>query len=530
MSRPLIQCSFAFKSFGTYSLFEGITLSINQGEKFALIGENGCGKTTLLQIFAGMQTFDEGSLHRAKKLTIGFLPQELFIADPTISVRAFISESSLPMLENKMALLESRLDDPACLSEWADLHEEYEKRGGYQQFPLEEFLYHLKIDLMLDHPMSTLSCGQCMRALLAKILLNNPDLILLDEPTNHLDQEMICWLEKMLANRKGAAIIISHDRRFLNKTCNRLIEIQKGHLSSFRGSYDFYLEQKEKDIQRQIKAYESSQQELKILKEKLHSLAFSKRSYKPSTDNNKLAYNQRGEGHQKSIRRSLENLKTKINEIEASPLPHPKPKNIKGLHFSGDPLNSDAALTFDGVFKSFGNKVILSDYTNTLHKGERIIITGPNGSGKSTLIALAAGCLPIDSGCIRKCESAKIAYLDQEVKMLPMEQTPLEYFFSSFNLLEEDLVKELYKLSLGNFDLIKCRFKNLSTGQRKRLMILSLILSKPNILLLDEPTNHLDFLTLEALENALISFEGAILATSHDRTFINKIATNIWLL
>lgn len=528
MSRLLIQCTDAFKSFGTRSLFQGITLSVNQGEKFALIGENGCGKTTLLQILAGQQAFDEGKIQRAKHLTVGILPQEIVIVDPEITVRDYILDPLLKELECKMTRLENHLDDPACLAEWGELHEEYDRKGGYQQLPIEEVLYHLKIDLEVDLPISSLSCGQRMRATLAKVLINNPDIILLDEPTNHLDQEMVQWLQKMLFNRKGAAIVISHDRKFLNHTCNKLIEIQNGQLASFGGNYDFYLEEREKRLQNQIRAYELQKEELKILKEKLQSITYSRRSHKSSTDNNKIAFNQRGEGHQKSIQRSIENLKSKIEEIERKPLHHPRPKLITGIRFSVTPLNSNVAIAFENVSKSFENKVVLAEFTKTLHKGERVVITGPNGSGKTTILAAAAGFVSIDGGYIHKAPSVKVAYLDQEVMMLPMEQTPLEYYNDHFNLLEEDLIKELYRAGLGDFDLINRPFKTLSTGQRKRLMILSLILSNPNVLLLDEPTNHLDFLTLEALEKVLLSFEGAILAVSHDSTFIEKIATQVW--
>ncbi len=528
MSRLLIQCTHAFKSFGPRSLFRGISLSVNEGEKFALSGENGSGKTTLLNILAGLQTLDDGKIQRAKYLTIGVLPQEIIVINPKMSVREYILDSSLKELEYKMAHLENRLDDPICLSQWGELYEEYERKGGYQKLPVEEVLYHLKIDLALEFSLSSLSCGQRMRSVLAKILINNPDIILLDEPTNHLDQEMVQWLQKMLYDRKGAAIVVSHDRKFLNQSCNKLIEIQNGHLVSFGGSYDFYLEEREKRIQNQIKAYELQKEELKILKEKLQSILYSRRAHRSSTDNNKLGYNQRGEGHQKSVQRTIENLKSKIEEIERTPLHHPRPKSITGIHFSVTDLSSNVALAFENVSKSYEGKVVLSNFTNVLHKGERVVITGPNGSGKTTILAAAAGVLSIDGGYIQKAPSAKLGYLDQEVVMLSMEQTPLEYYNSRFNLLEEDLVKELYKAGLGDFDLINRPFKTLSTGQRKRLMILSLILLNPNVLLLDEPTNHLDFLTLEALEKALLSFEGAILAVSHDSTFTDKIATCIW--
>nr|MBA3285899.1 ABC-F family ATP-binding cassette domain-containing protein [Nitrosopumilus sp.] len=184
MTRLLIQCTHAFKSFGTFPLFQGITLSVNHGEKFALIGENGCGKSTLLHILAGLQTIDEGKIQRAKQLTVGILFQEIVIPDPMISVRDYILDSSLRELECRMAHLQTCMDDPLCLAQWGELHDEYVRKGGYQTLPVEEVLYHLKMDLALGQPMSSLSCGQRMRAALAKILINNPDLILLDEPTN----------------------------------------------------------------------------------------------------------------------------------------------------------------------------------------------------------------------------------------------------------------------------------------------------------------------------------------------------------
>lgn len=526
MSRPLIQCTHAFKTFGTFPLFQGITLSVNQGEKFALIGENGCGKTTLLHILAGLQTFDDGKIQRANQLTVGLLQQEIVLTVPHQTVKDYILDSSLRELESRMAHLANNLNDPASLAEWGELHEEYERNGGYQTLPVEEVLYHLKMDLTLAQPMSSLSCGQRMRAALAKILINNPDLLLLDEPTNHLDQEMVEWLQTMLHARKGAAIIISHDRHFLNRTCNQLIEIKNGHLTSFGGNYDFYLEERERRIQNQIKAHELQKEELKLLREKLQSMTHSRRAHKSATDNNKLGYNHRGEGHQKSVQRNIENLKTKIDQIEKNPIEHPRPKSITGIHFDAPPLTSDIALSFDSVCKSYGDKQVLSDFTKTLHKGERLIITGPNGSGKTTLLAAAAGQIPIDSGSIYKASSAKIAYLDQEIAYLPSDQTPSEYFKLNFKLEEEELICELHKAGLGDFDIINRPFKTLSTGQRKRLMILSLILSKPNVLLLDEPTNHLDFQTMEALEKALLAFEGSILAVSHDPTFISKFASS----
>jgi ATPase subunit of ABC transporter with duplicated ATPase domains len=528
MSRLLIQFSHLFKSFGSFSLFDDISLSINQGEIFALIGENGAGKTTLLQLLIGSSLPDAGHFSRAPHLTTGFLPQELSLPSSDISARAYIEEGILSDLERRMTAC---LDDPDRLAEWSELHERYEQLGGYQRMPIEKVLKGLKLDVsLLDLPMTTLSSGQRVRVALAKALIENPDLLLLDEPTNHLDLEMLDWLEEMLRTRKGSTIIVSHDRKFLNATCNRLIEIKNGKMNCYGGNYDFYLKEQDRLLDRQMKAFEAQEEERALLKQKIKALTFSKGKAPPPKDRNIMVYDHRGEKHQKSLQRHLDVLKVRLAVIEANPLPNPKPKSIKGLRFLPTPLASTVTIELEHVSKAFGEKVLFSGFNKMICKGDRIVVTGPNGSGKTTLLRCIAGLLPVDAGQIRCAPTSKISYLDQEVELLPMEQTPLQYFDSKFSLSEEELRRELHKAAIGGSELLSRPFSTLSVGQRKRLMLLSLILEKPNVLLLDEPTNHLDFLTLEAFETALLNFEGAILAISHDSTFIEKIATQEWSL
>ncbi len=528
MSRLLIQFSHLFKSFGSFSLFDDVSLSINQGEIFALIGENGAGKTTLLQLLRGAALPDAGHFSRAPHLTIGFLPQEVSLGSSDISAKAYIEEGALSELERQMTAC---LDDPDRLAEWSELHERYEQLGGYQRMPIEKVLKGLKLDAsLLGSPMATLSRGQKVRVALAKALIENPDLLLLDEPTNHLDLEMLEWLEEMLRTRQGATLIVSHDRTFLNATCTRLIEIKNGKLTCYGGNYDFYLEEQGRLLDRQMKIFEAQEEERALLKQKIKAVTFFKGKAPLSKDRNIMAYDKRGEKHQKSLQRNLNVLKARLAEIEASLLPHPKPKSIKGLKFLSTPLASTVAIELENVSNAFGEKRFFSGFTKMICKGDRIVLTGPNGSGKTTLLRCIAGLLPVGAGQIRCAPTAKIAYLDQEVKLLPMEQTPLQYFENKFSLYEEELRCELHKASIGGSELLSRPFSTLSVGQRKRLMLLSLILEKPNVLLLDEPTNHLDFLTLETFETALLNFEGAILAISHDPTFIGKIATQEWSL
>lgn len=528
MSRLLIQFSHLFKSFSSFPLFEDVSLSINEGELFALIGENGTGKTTLLQILAGILQPDSGSFSRASGLSIGFLPQEIVLSNPSALVREFIEGDSLSDLEKDMAAC---LEDPGRLSEWAELHEKYEQIGGYRRVPIEQVLRGLKLESsLLDLPMSSLSSGQRVRAALAKALIENPDLLLLDEPTNHLDQEMLEWLQSALRQRGGACVIVSHDRKFLNAVCNQLVEIKNGKLASYGGSYDFYLAEQERMLERQIKAFEAQEEERASLKQKIKAVTFSKGKATPPRDRNIMAYDKRGEKHQKSLQHKLDAMKTRLEEIEADLLSHPKPKSIRGLKFAQSHLASSVAIELDHAGKSYGSKVLFSGFCKSICKGERILVTGPNGCGKTTLLKAIAGIIPLDKGSIRSAPTAKIAFLDQEVELLPMDQTPLQYFESRFHIDEEALRRELHKAALGGADLLRRSFSTLSTGQRKRMMLLALVLEKPNVFLLDEPTNHLDFITLEAFEKALLEFEGAIVAVSHDATFIEKIATQEWTL
>lgn len=527
MSQLLVQFTHLFKSFGSISLFEDISLSINQGDVFALIGENGAGKTTLLKLLTKAILPDQGGFSTAPNLTIGFLPQEVVIPDPTITVRGFIEEGHLSELERRMtAALEKDQ-----LTEWAEMHEKYEHLGGYRKVPIEKVLTGLKLEIsLLDLPLANLSSGQKVRVALAKALIENPDLLLLDEPTNHLDAEMLEWLENTLMARVGATVIVSHDRKFINATCNHVIELERGKLNCYGGNYDFYLAERERLVERQIKAYEAQEEERSSLKQKIKAMTFSKGKAPPPSDRNIMAYDYRGGNHQKSEARRLDALKERLGLIEANPIQHPRPKSITGLRFTPTPLASAVAVELEDTTKTFGTKTLFSHFSKLLNKGDRVVLTGPNGAGKTTLLKCIAGKIPVDSGQIRIAPTAKISYLDQEIEELPMDQTPLEYFESRFQLSEEALRRELHKAALGGADLIRRSFSSLSVGQRKRLMLLSIILERPNVLLLDEPTNHLDFLTLEAFETALLNFEGAILAVSHDSTFIEKIATQGWKL
>ena len=376
------------------------------------------------------------------------------------------------------------LEDPGRLTEWAELHEKYEQLGGYRRIPIEQVLRGLKIESSLrDLPMSCLSRGQRVRTALAKALIENPDLLLLDEPTNHLDQEMIQWLETALKQREGACVIVSHDRKFLNAACNHLIEIKNGKLASYGGSYDFYLEEQERILERQVKAYEAQEVERAILKQKIKAITFSKGKAAPPKDRNIMAYDKRGEKHQKSLQHKLDAMKGRLEEIESNLLSYPRPKSIKGLKFTESPLASSVAIELEHAGKAYENKVFFSDFCKSICKGDKILVTGPNGCGKTTLLKAIAGIILLDEGSIRAAPTAKIAFLDQEVELLPMDQTPLQYFESRYNLSEEDLRRELHKAALGGADLLKRSFSTLSTAQAVRWIVYLTIKTKSNSIL-----------------------------------------------
>ncbi len=526
MSRLLIQFSHLYKSFGASLLFDDISLSVHQGEVFALIGENGSGKTTLLNLLAGLTEPDSSVISRTSELSIGLLPQEIILSDPSITVRNYLTGTVLIELERNMAQC---LEDPTRLEEWEELHHTYVQLGGYHTAPIEEIIQGLCIDnKILDDSMSILSSGQRVRIALGRVLIENPDLLLLDEPTNHLDYDMLNWLEAYLNKRIGATIVVSHDRKFLNKTCNRLIEINEAKLSYYSGGYDFYLAEKERRLEKDVKAYEAQREERSLLKQKIKAITFSTGKASPPKDRNVMAYDRRGEKQQRSLHHTLDVLKARLADLEATPLHHPKPKGITGLHFDQVSLTSPVAIELEEAGKGFGGRILFSDLSKSIYCGDRIVMIGPNGCGKTTLLKAMAGLLPLDHGIVKHAPSAKIGFLDQDVELLPMDESPLHYFERRYQLSEEELRRELHKAALGGENLLERPFSTLSTGQRKRMMLLTLILERPNVLLLDEPTNHLDLSTLEALEKALLNFEGALVTITHDATFMERIATTEW--
>lgn len=520
MSRLLIQFSNLCKSFASSKVLQDVSFSVHEGDLIALIGENGAGKSTLLKIIEGTIPVESGHVKKEVPLRIGMLPQEILALPAKLSVREFLEDGALLELERKMG---ECLEDPNRLLEWEELHELYELEGGYCQLPIEKILKGLKFDsAYLDLPMSKLSGGEKVRMALAKAIAQNPDILLLDEPTNHLDNEMMVWLEKILKERTGATIIASHHRSFLNRMCDSLVELKNGNLSSYGGNYDFYLSAKQKQLEQQIKMYEEQEEERKLLKQQMKSITFSCSKPPKPKDRNIMAYDRHGESFQKSKQQRLNVLKGRLESLEKDAISHPRPKSIKGLRFLMTPYHHDQAVEIAAVTHAYEGKRLYENFSVSFDFGERVILAGPNGAGKTTLLRMIIGEIEPDQGKVFVSPQAKIGYLDQEVENLPKLLTPLEFFFSEYQLTEESLRKELHKAALEGEVLLERPFSSMSVGERKRFLLLALMLSKPNVLLLDEPTNHLDLLTLEAFETALLSFKGLIVVVSHDPTFMSK--------
>ena len=541
MSYQLVKLANACKCYGSQVILNKISFTISQGDRVALVGENGAGKSTLAKIILGHESLDGGSLELASDIEIGYLPQEMdpgAIQAETVRDYLLTSQNQLKTLIDRKIYIEEVLagnlapqEQAQLMQEWNNCHEAIERRGGYDcEHRIIRVLTGLDlVHLDLSFSLSKLSGGQKTRLGLAALLLSNPDVLILDEPTNHLDLPALEWLEKYLLDYPGALILISHDRMFINRVVHRMVEIsrQTRQMKVYGGNYDFYVEEKRKDLERRLKEYEERKEEIQSLKQLIKAKTFSKSSPRLPSDRNIMAYDRRGERHMKGESRSIQQAKSRLEEFQEEPLDNPRPKNYQGIRFYPDKLHSAYAIELHRLSKQYPGTCLFEEATAALTKGERVVLMGPNGSGKSTLLRIIMGLTPMDSGEVKIAPSAKIGYLDQDIDLLDRKATAMEVFGKAFSLTETDLRNELHKAGLPIEGSLDQKIDSFSLGQRKRLQILYLMLSRCNVLLLDEPTNHLDMATMENFEDALKNFEGAVLAISHDRWFVERIATKI---
>ncbi|MEI6241907.1 MAG: ABC-F family ATP-binding cassette domain-containing protein [Chlamydiota bacterium] len=538
MSRKiLIKAAHISKAYGSKVVLNNSSLSILEKDSLGLIGENGSGKSTFCKILQGQETPDSGCIERSEGIKIGYLAQEIEAPSKMLTVEEYFESffRDLHRIQEEMLLLEQKLQTDAnekLLSRYGELQELVQNKGGWDlEYRVKKIMQGLRLDYIDQKQLfSTLSEGEKRRITLALLLIDPPDLLILDEPTNHLDFQTLQWLEEYLMDYQKSLLVISHDREFLNAITNKIAEISlyTHEITLFHGNYDQFLIEKEKNFEKSLSAYENYLTEVKELKELLKKKSFSSKGPKPPSDSFKSAWNLCGEKAEKSKSSQIQAIKVKLQRLEENPIQKPRQSALKGFRFYDTAIPSQVPIKIKGISKSFDEKKIFCEINQEILKNDRIILVGENGSGKSTLLRLLMGEEKPDSGEVTIATSVKIAYLDAEQKTLHAENTVLEEYALVKQGEEGALREDLHKLGLFTSQEVFLQIKNLSLGQKQKLMLAKIIAIKPNLLILDEPTNHLDLIAVEELEKALKNFSGAILAVSHDRRFIKNIASDVW--
>lgn len=515
----LLNVEHLYKYFNGQALLKDINFTVEDREAVGLIGINGCGKSTLLNIITGSEGYDKtpeglGSVNIAGKASIGFLRQNSGL-NSELTIGEEMKNAFAPLLEtlDKMKVLEKKMADGGDIDsishEYAELSSYFEARDGYRiDVKIKQVLNGMGFgSTPTDRVISTLSGGEKTRLALAKLLLEEPNLLILDEPTNHLDFETLMWLEDYLKGYNGAIIIVSHDRYFLNKVCTRICEIEQGRLTSYRGDYSSYLVQKKMNSERQLKEYEAQQKEIAKLEDYV-----AKNLVRASTS--KMA-------------KSRQHMLDRIKRID-KPLMYSKPPKIK-LEYDIEPTKDivrvvDCPLV---VGEGADKKELIKSLTMNVRRGEHIAIIGANGIGKTSILKLIQGIIPHEGGNISWGGNVKISYFEQEHAILDPHKTVLEEIMDRYPRLSEQQARSVLGAVLLTGENVFKPISVLSGGERAKLCFAIMALNRGNVLVLDEPTNHLDLSTKEVLEDALAEFGGTIILVSHDRYLLNKVASRI---
>ncbi|MFY9176125.1 MAG: ATP-binding cassette domain-containing protein [Caldicoprobacterales bacterium] len=515
----VLACDKVTKSYGIDIILNQITFSVNARHRVGVVGGNGSGKSTLFKIIAGILPMDSGEIYKAKDTTLGYLPQDTVLESEN-TIWNELMQVFTPLLEQEKLLrkMEQQMADYASmdeamysrlLNEYSKLQESFEEQGGYSY---ESYIKGVLIGLGFSPeefhmPIPHLSGGQKTRVALAKVLLEKPDLMLLDEPTNHLDLDAIQWLEDYLSAYPGTIMIISHDRYFLDSLCNNILEIENTTCRLYKGNYTSYQKQKSRWIAQREKEYGLQQKEIARQQE--------------------IIERYRSQGTERSVR-AAESRQKMLDKME-------KVENVLyadkvRFSFDADRQSGQDVLMVDSLSKSFEDNLLFHDITFNLRLGDRVAIMGPNGCGKSTLFKIILGQIPPTSGSVKIGTGVEIGYYDQELTSLDPNKTVIEELWDSFPQMTETEIRNALAARLFKGDDVYQPVASLSGGEKSRLILTKLVLANNNFLMLDEPTNHLDMPTREELERALIEFPGTIFMISHDRYFLNKIATRIFVL
>lgn len=509
---------------GAHLVLDGITFEIMEGDKVALIGRNGSGKTTLMRLMARMNKPDEGQLMIKKDTRMGYVAQvPEGLDDHTVLDVLSLGFKELMMCRTQMKEMEQQMSDPACaadpnqlehlLKRYAALQDQFEREGGYEMDARIDQVAD-GLDIAKAHygwRFGSLSGGEQTRVVLASQLIVKPDLLLLDEPTNHLDLERVEWLEGFLREYPGTIVLISHDRYFLDRVVNRILELEDGEAETSAGGYTEYMKVKEQRLLQQFEEFKEQQKVIKKMKETIRQLE---------------EWGRIG-GNEKFFRRAA-SMRKAIERMEQVKRPVLERRNADFDVRPTDRTGKRVAV-LEQVEKSYGEREILSGISGLLEYGDKIALIGCNGSGKTTLFKLLLGDEQPDTGKLEWGARVDVGYLAQQEEPTNPKLNVLEYFRLEAGVEEGEARGILARYLFYGADVFRS-VGQLSGGEWTRLRLALLVQRKPNVLLLDEPTNHLDIASREALEESLVDFEGTVLAISHDRYFVNRLASRVWEL
>jgi len=503
------------KYYGTHHVLKGVSFEIYENTVVGLIGKNGAGKTTLFKIISGAEGFEKGELKVSKGRRVGILDQ-IPEYEPGTTVYQVLDSAFSDVYELKARLQELTRkmaddDSPHIIKQYGEVLQEFEARGGYNiETSISKVCNGIGIDREMQNRLfSELSGGEKTRVNLARIILTDADILLLDEPTNHLDINAVEWLEEYLSTFSGTVVVISHDRYFLDKVAEKIIEIEDGLAFCYEGNYSKYALLKEQRRIEQLKRFEQEQRKIKQLEAAVRRMHdWARRSDNPG------------------LHRRAFSMEKRLERMQKNAVPKPRTERKLSKTFRSDSFSGSEILFIKGIRKSFEDRVILEDVDLLIRNGDRVVLLGNNGTGKTTLLKIIQGELAPDAGMVRKGPSVKTAYLPQIVHFDDTGLTILETVRRELLIDEGSARNLLAGFKFTGEDVFKV-VGNLSGGERSRLRLCLLMQKGVNFLILDEPTNHLDIASREWIEEALEDFEGTILFVSHDRYFIRKFAKSV---
>jgi ATPase subunit of ABC transporter with duplicated ATPase domains len=509
----MIALSNICKQYGRRLLLVDASFQLNPGEKVGLVGPNGAGKTTIFRMIAGEESPDAGELSIPKRTTVGYFRQdvEAMTGRPVLD-EAIAGSGRLGDLHHELIDLTRAMSDPAragemdaILARFGEVQHEYQERGGYElEARAREVLHGLGLaDPQIDGDVGELSGGWKMRVAMAKVLLGKPDVLLMDEPTNHLDIESILWLEQFIKDTRSAVLLTCHDKDFMNRVVDRVVEIDGGELISYSGDYDFYTRERAlRETQREA-AY--SRQQAMLQKEQRFIERFASHAAKAAQVQSRV--------------KKLE----KIDTIEL-----PRRRKLVRFDFRTPPRSGDDVAVLSSVVKRYGDRAIYDGFDLTIRRGERWCVMGRNGAGKTTLLKMVSGALAPDAGSVRLGASLQMGYFAQQsLDLLDPDRTLFEQMQHDFPSETQGTLRALLGAFQFSGDDVDKPVRALSGGEKSRLVIARMLLNPPNFLVLDEPTNHLDLETKDMLVAALAGFEGTMLFVSHDRTFLRGLSNRV---